>query len=105
MLWSDCSCSSLLNSESKWLKSPLMVAKDAMYRMTPAIVSLWSGDEGNEAQPKHSTRDKELIHSPIIIIFLFLFFFFCSHMVLHGVQPWLPLLFLLCLFLPAPRST
>lgn len=76
MLWSDCSCSSLLNSESKWLKSPLMVAKDAMYRMTPAIVSLWSGDEGNEAQPKHSTRDKELIHSPIIIIFLFLFFFF-----------------------------
>lgn len=44
-----------------------MVAKDAiMYRNAPVAVSLWSGDEGSEAQPKHSTRDKELIHSQFL---------------------------------------
>lgn len=53
-----------------------MVAKDAvMYIVAPDAVSLWSGDEGNEAQPKHSTRDKELIQSV-----------FCSHTILHGVK-------------------
>lgn len=35
-----------------------VVAKDAVLYSGPVIVSLWSGDEGNEAQPKHSTWDK-----------------------------------------------
>lgn len=35
-----------------------VVAKDAVLYSGPVVVSLWSGDEGNEAQPKHSTWDK-----------------------------------------------
>lgn len=47
-----------------------MVAKDAIIYNGPGVVSLWSGDEGNEAQPKHSTWDKSLLSQCLHMIFL-----------------------------------
>lgn len=47
-----------------------LVAKDAIIYNGPGVVSLWSGDEGNEAQPKHSTWDKSLLSQCLHMIFL-----------------------------------
>lgn len=44
--------------------SGLNSKREAIYRFRPGCASLRSRDAGNEAQPKHSTRDKELIQSP-----------------------------------------